>query len=88
MFFFYVKPIDTIRELAFENGNIPIGSFSDNIKKATMLSTNPNLMKLASTYQTHYNFDQAFKNASKGTLVMAEAGQFLEYNIRSRFTDR
>ena len=80
--------MDTIEQVAFENGNVPVGSHSDNIKKATELSTNPNLMKLAETYQTYYNFGQAFDNASKGILIMAEGGLFLEYNIRAAFTDK
>ena len=74
--------------MAFENNDIPVGSFSDNFQKATELSTNPNLIKLAETYQTHYDFGQAFANASKGILIMAEAGLFLEYNIRAGFTDK
>ena len=45
-------------------------------------------MKLAETYQTHYDFGQAFENATKGIMVMAEAAPFLEYNIRSGFTDK
>ena len=74
--------------MAFENDDIPVGSFSDSFQKATELSTNPNLMKLAETYQTHYDFGQAFGNASKGILIMAEAKLFLEYNIRAGFTDK
>ena len=85
---YHLQPIDTIRELAFENGDIPVGSFSDNFYKATKLSTNPNLMKLAETYQTHYDFGKAFENATKGIMIMAEAGLFLEYNIRAGFTDK
>ena len=50
-----------------------MGSFSDNFQKATELSTNPNLMKLAETYQTHYDFGQAFENASKGILIMGQS---------------
>ena len=88
LFPFCSKPIDTIRELAFENGDIPVTSFSDNFYKATKLSTNPNLMKLAETYQTHYDFGGAFGNATKGTRIMAEAGLFLEYNIRAFYTDK
>ena len=45
-------------------------------------------MKLAETYQTHYDFGKAFDNATKGIMVMAEAGLFLEYNIRAGFTDK
>ena len=83
-----MQPIDTIEQLAFENGDIPVGSFSDNFQKATELSTNPNLMKLAETYQTHYDFGKAFENASNGILIMSEGGLFLEYNIRAGFTDK
>ena len=82
------QPIDTVQQLAFENGDIPVGSFSDAFEKATDLSTNPNFMKLAKTYQTHYDFKGAFGNASKGSLIMAEPRPFLEYNIRSSFTDK
>ena len=45
-------------------------------------------MKLAETYQTHYDFGKAFENATKGTRIMAEAGLFLEYNIRAFYTDK
>ena len=45
-------------------------------------------MKLAETYQTHYDFGKAFENATKGTRIMAEAGLFLEYNIRAGYTDK
>ena len=74
--------------MAFENGDIPVGSFADTFEKATKQSTNPNLMKLAETYQTHYDYGQAFANASKGVLIMAESKLFLEFNIRDGFTDK
>ena len=82
------QPIDTVHQLAFKNGDIPVGSFSDVFEKATDLSTDPNFMKLAETYQTHYDWEVAFGNASKGALIMAEPRPLLEYNIRTRFTDK
>ena len=39
-------------------------------------------------YQRYFDFEKAFNDASKGTLVMAESGLFLEYGIRTRFTDK
>ena len=45
-------------------------------------------IKLAETYQTHYDFGGAIGNATKGTNVIAEARQFLEYNIRLANTDK
>ena len=83
-----MQPIDTLKQLAFENDDIPVGSFTDTFEKATAASTNPNLMKIADTYRTHFNFGQAFENATKGTLIMAESGLFLEYNIRAFYTDK
>ena len=81
--------MDTLQQLAFENNNIPVGSgFGEDIKKAAELSTNPYILKIAKTYQLHYDFEVAFENASKGSLIMAEDRFFLEYNIRSRYTDK
>ena len=75
--------------MAFEYGDIPVSTYEVSLLRgATKASTDPNLMKLAETYQVHYNFEEAFKNATEGTIVMGEAQRFLEYNIRLRFTDR
>jgi hypothetical protein len=67
--------------------NIPVGSFGDTFKNSVDQSLDPHLRKIAETYTTHYDFDSAFLNASKSKLVMAESKQFLEYNLRRRFTN-
>ena len=73
--------------VAFENNNIPIGSFSSNFKKYHQESSNSILYHLSKTYRTYYDYEEAFENASEGGLVMAESKLFLEYNVRKRFTD-
>ena len=83
-----LQPINTLKQLAFENGNVPVSSFSNTFKKVTEASTDPSLIKIAQTYQTHYNFSEAFHKASKGKIVMGESGSFLEYNIRKSFTNK
>ena len=65
-----------------------MGSFTPTFEEATKASKDPNFMKLAETYQSHYDFGGAFANATKGELIMAEACQFLEYNIRTSYTDK
>ena len=80
--------MDTIRQIAFENGGIPVGSFNDHMENIAKSSTNPYVLKLAETYQTYYDFDEAFKQATKGALIMAEDRLFLEYSIRDRYTDQ
>ena len=83
---FFPKPMDTLQEIAKQD--LPIGSFSDTFQKAVELSTDTNLQKIADKYYTHYDFDLAFENATGRKVVMAESKQFLQYNLRKRFTNQ
>jgi hypothetical protein len=46
-----------------------------------------NVQKIAKKYFTHYDFEAALHNASTNQIVMAESQQFLEFNLRKRFTN-
>ena len=46
-----------------------------------------NVQKIAQKYFTHYDFEAALHNASTNQIVMAESQQFLEFNLRKRFTN-
>ena len=58
-------------------------AFVDNLNK----SLDPSLRAINKRYTVHWNFDEAFRNASERRLVMAEGDAFLEFNMRKRFTN-
>ena len=66
---------------------LPVGSFSDTFQKSVEESVDVNVKKIAEKYFTHYDFGGAFHNASTNKIIMAESQQFLEYNLRKRFTN-
>ena len=71
----------------FHSQNMLVGSFSNTFKKVADSSENPEMMKIAERFFTHYDFVTAFQNASEGKIVMGESGRFLEYNQRKKFTN-
>ena len=80
------KPVDTIKELAYEV-DTPVASFATYLRQETENSTDPRFRNIAERYVTHYNYEEAFLNASRGELILAESENFLRYNIREKFTD-
>lgn len=82
---FFPQPMNTIQEIADQK--LPVGSFTDTFQKAVEASQDDDMQKIASKYFTHYDFDAAFANASSEIVIMAESKQFLEFNLRKRFTN-
>ena len=82
------QPIDTLKELALENDDIPVGCFTNYLQKYVKTSTNPYTLKIAETFQAYYDYEKAFEEAFNGRLVMGESKEFAEYNIRTRFTNK
>ena len=74
-------------KLAYED-TTTVASFSTFFEKQTRNSLDPRIQEIAKRYITHYDFEDAFKKASEGKLVMAEAESFLSYNLRDRFTNQ
>lgn len=79
-------PIDTIDELAYQV-DTPVASFGPFFVDQTRASPDPRMQVIAERYMTHYDFDQAFNNASQGQVVIAESEITIKYNIRARFSD-
>ena len=51
-------------------------------------SVDINIQKIGEKYFNYdFDFEAAFKNASYNLIVMAQDQQFLEYNLRKRFTN-
>ena len=50
-------------------------------------SEDPNMMKIAQRFFTHYDDETAFKNASNGLIVIGEGKRYLEYEQRKKFTN-
>ena len=50
-------------------------------------SLDVNLNKIGEKFFNHISFEDAFKNATKNLIVMAESQQFLQYSLRKRFTN-
>ena len=67
--------------------DITVGSFSNVFEEVAKISKNPDMMKIAERFFTHYDFVTAFQNASEGKIVMGEGRRMLEYNQRKKFTN-
>ena len=52
------------------------------------MTLDPNLKKISNNYISYYDFDGAFSNASESIWVLAQSKQFLEFNMRRRFTNK
>lgn len=65
----------------------PVVSFGDTFLKAIEGSLDPSLQRIAGKYIVHYDFGAALGNASQGNFIMGESRQFLEFNVRKRFTN-
>ena len=52
-----------------------------------MAQTDKRLMALVGRYQTHFDYDAAFADASSGKVILVEGETFLKYAIRSRLTN-
>lgn len=65
-----------------------VGAFGPELKNMFATSVNPHLNKISKRYVAYWDFEEAYKNASEGTLIMAEGSKNLDYNIRKRFTDK
>ncbi len=65
-----------------------MGSFSSTFQQAIEGSIDPDLNRISRRYFSHYDFEGAFKNVSQREIVMGEAKQFLEYNLRTQFTNQ
>jgi hypothetical protein len=69
---------------------LPVGSQGANFGMEKILkdSVDINIQKIGEKYFNYdFDFEAAFQNASSNLIVMAEGQQFLEYNLRKRFTN-
>ena len=69
---------------------LPVGSQGANfgLEKLLKESVDTNIQKIGEKFVNYdFNFEAAFQNASSNLIVMAEGQQFLEYNLRKRFTN-
>ena len=69
---------------------LPVGSQGANFGMEKLLkeSVDINIRKIGEKFfQYDFDFEAAFQNASSNLIVMAEGQQFLEYNLRKRFTN-
>ena len=82
--------LHSFKNICFKNHtfqDMTVGSFSNTFEKVAKISENPDMMKIAERFFTHYDFENAFKNVSEGTIVMGEGRRMLEYNQRKQFTN-
>ena len=63
-----------------------VGSFGSSFLDYLGTSINPDLKMIKDRSVIYWDFEEAFANTSKGIMAMAQGRQFLEYNIRQRFT--
>ena len=70
--------------------DIPVGSFLTNIQKEIdfKAKTDPIVMKISERYFSHFDIGSAFKNASKGQIVMGESEVALNVALRKQFTNK
>ena len=68
--------------------DLQVASFGTTFKNSILNSLNPHLKKISENYMTHYNFGEAFQNASTESLILAESQQFLQFNVRKRYTNK
>ena len=69
---------------------LPVGGQGANFGMEKLLkeSVDMNLQKIGEKFfNLDFNYEAAFQNASSNLIVMAEGQQFLEYNLRKRFTN-
>ena len=54
------------------------------------LGTNPHIKEIFKNLNSWfgYDFEESFRNISKGEVAMMEGKQFLDANMRTRFTDK
>ena len=71
---------------------LPVGSQGAKLKKRDLIeSLDVNLNKIGEKF---FNYggntpghEDAFQNATKNLIIMAESQQFLQYSLRKRFTN-
>ena len=64
------------------------GSEGGLLEKLFKESGDMNIQKIGEKYFNYdFDFEAAFQNASYNLIVMAQDQQFLEYNLRKRFTN-
>ena len=51
-------------------------------------SADIDVQKIAEKSFAHYDHEAAFHNASTNKIIYAQSQQFLEYNLRKRFTNK
>ena len=58
------------------------------MEKILRESVDMNIQKIGEKFFNYdFAFEAAFQNVSANLIVMAESQQFLEYNLRKRFTN-